>query len=580
MIKTTDEYKTLMGQTIRPPTYVRAEIQLVDPKITKSATFTQTGCESFSTDVSKGADVQYITFEENFYKMDGSQVILETTDVLPNGIVSRIGIDTVVNIRWDNNENLRGMTFCFDNPHVDNPFNLEIWLWTKTEIGEMVKERIGFYLTGETDKLFVDRDITNEIHRIQIKIKGSLYEESKRIRLTEVVLGEVFDVKASDIITSRQDIEYDYLSTSLFKNEVVLNIYDGDKKFHPDNEDGYWSRLKEHEKIKIYYGVGDNEILRNILYITDYKRTKENELQITCNSLLSILTDKWEKGLFHAPHSTNNEFSLLCDNLGLKYINKMTNSSSVEYPLPAVSIAECLQLIANAAGGTLYVDRDDNIVMTDVDSHEEDVKITFAEMFEKPSVDIKTSVKEVRVMVYDADYSGESTERYNSDWQTKTEDNSFIIEIPIDNPVISEYRLELGEGSTVSLDRDNSTLGAFMCRVALKGLGSFRLRILVRDVSLRKHVITIPVGNEGEICEIDNPLIMYDSDAEKIGRKIAEYYKKRKVYEMPVREDFSMETGDIVNFTNDLEQIHPGLITRLQFNIPGQTGAMEVRRWD
>ena len=91
-------------------------------------------------------------------------------------------------------------------------------------------------------------------------------------------------------------------------------------------------------------------------------------------------------------------------------------------------------------------------------------------------------------------------------------------------------------------------------------------------------VVSTKVSDNGEICPMDNPLITDTDRAESVGIWVAAYLVSRNSYDMNFRQDFTLDINDVIYIRTDFEDNIPARITKLQFKLPGQQGAVSVRR--
>ena len=91
-------------------------------------------------------------------------------------------------------------------------------------------------------------------------------------------------------------------------------------------------------------------------------------------------------------------------------------------------------------------------------------------------------------------------------------------------------------------------------------------------------VVSTRVSEIGEVCPLDNPLITDTSRAGSVGVWVAKYLESRNTYDMNFRQDFTLDINDVVYVRSDFEDNIPARITKLQFKLPGQQGAISVRR--
>lgn len=99
-----------------------------------------------------------------------------------------------------------------------------------------------------------------------------------------------------------------------------------------------------------------------------------------------------------------------------------------------------------------------------------------------------------------------------------------------------------------------------------------------RLLNERQSTVSVVENQSGEVCPLDNPLISDAETAQVVGEWIRNYLKNRNSYETNFRQDFRLDANDVIYFQSDFEEMIPVRITRLQYNLPGQTGAIQVRR--
>ena len=91
-------------------------------------------------------------------------------------------------------------------------------------------------------------------------------------------------------------------------------------------------------------------------------------------------------------------------------------------------------------------------------------------------------------------------------------------------------------------------------------------------------VFSTKVSDTGEVCPLDNPLITDTDRAKNVGEWVAAYLVSRNTYDMNIRQDFTLDINDVVYIRSDFEDNIPARITKLQLKLPGQQGAVSVRR--
>ena len=97
---------------------------------------------------------------------------------------------------------------------------------------------------------------------------------------------------------------------------------------------------------------------------------------------------------------------------------------------------------------------------------------------------------------------------------------------------------------------------------------------IIDDIS----IVSNKVNDSGEVCPLNNPLITDNARAKALGEWIATYLKARNTYDANFRQDFSLDINDVILIRSDFEENIPARITKLQYKLPGQQGAISVRR--
>lgn len=94
----------------------------------------------------------------------------------------------------------------------------------------------------------------------------------------------------------------------------------------------------------------------------------------------------------------------------------------------------------------------------------------------------------------------------------------------------------------------------------------------------KQMTVSVSVNKTGESCPVDNPLITDRATALAVGEWVAKYYKNRNSYEVNFRQDFRLDPNDVIYIQSEFEEMIPARITKLQYSLPGQEGAISVRR--
>ena len=107
---------------------------------------------------------------------------------------------------------------------------------------------------------------------------------------------------------------------------------------------------------------------------------------------------------------------------------------------------------------------------------------------------------------------------------------------------------------------------------------SVSITVKGRPLVDKQSIITTTVNPTGEPCPLDNPLVTNVAWAKDLGEWVANYLKCRNSYETNFRQDFRLDANDLIYIQSDFEENIPARITKLQYKLPGQQGAISVRR--
>lgn len=114
--------------------------------------------------------------------------------------------------------------------------------------------------------------------------------------------------------------------------------------------------------------------------------------------------------------------------------------------------------------------------------------------------------------------------------------------------------------------------------VRVRGNGIVNVVMTGKMLDETQSIVSVKENSTGDICPVDNPLITDSSVAQNVGVWVGRYLRNRNSYETNFRQDFRLDANDMIYFQSDFEERIPVRVTRVQYNLPGQTGAISVRR--
>lgn len=572
-----DKLKEVMNQNIRPTTQFQASLEMTDRSVEGDATVTPQGATSFSTSVFDDThEGDYVAFEKDFFRVGSNQRILPDDDYIKNGYVSSVMCDSggvfreipIIEISLATARSFVGMTYEFVYAYP-------------TQI------RVTYYLNGRQQGQFVSipNDVTfvdaenrlSEFDRITFEFLG-MSEPNRRLRIARMSFGYEKKFEMRDILSVTHNLSIDPISSSLPYEKLTLKVNNLDKDYNPDNPQGLWVYFTNGQQLGIRYGIEvSNEIEwvdAGKLYLSDAPTVDANSASFEAVDTISILTNEYSKGLWRESGITLYDLAVdVLNDAGVtKYALPDSLKSIITFaPLPILPHRECLQMIANAGECVLHTDPRGTVVIED-QIHEEtpiDYHIDFTQVFEKPIVKKTEKLKSVDVKVHALHRVSEMSELCKQTGVTI--DGTKEIQVMYDTATDVEATVDGGE-------LVYATYYANTAFLQISAESTVDITVSGYAIKDNTSVFSTKVSNSGEICPLDNPLITDTDRAKSVGEWVATYLESRNSYDMNFRQDFTLDINDVVYIRSDFEDNIPARITKLQFKLPGQQGAVSVRR--
>lgn len=362
MKQVSDSYKATMDMIIRPTTQFRATLNMSDSTIPKESAV-QDNKLSFATGIFDTVhECDYITLEEDFFQVGGSQRIAPTSNPLANGYVSTViaGVSGIfsappnISIAFNGQKRFSTVTYTFVGAY---PTDIQI----STYLNNTLVEQREVYPTGLSFE-----DIHNYAYCDRVELTfPSLSVGEQRLRIAKIVFGAVKNFTTADLISLTQNLEIDPLSSSLPVNEVTIKLNNIDKTFDPDNPSSDWEYFENGQQLSMDYGIyinGETElewVPGATLLLSDTPTVDKASVTFKASDQLSFLTDAYNGG--HYEPSGISMYDLAVEvfadaDITRYVIDEALRDIYTVAPLPAIPQRECLQLIANASCAILYTD--------------------------------------------------------------------------------------------------------------------------------------------------------------------------------------------------------------------------------
>ena len=458
-----DKWKEEHDKNLLNESYVEVSLDIADPEALANASPQDNGAIhiSDSSQLTNGVDkhpTPYCTLEQNLWCLDGNRKAIPESDFGDSSYMSDVLSDDICMF----SEKRPVITITLDRVYSKLIPGVTI-TWSST-YGEFADSFIVSAYKGETlvaeKEILGNRSITsliyvdiNEYDKIIITItKWCL--PNHRARIEEILIGikkiygktELFDY------THKQSV--DPVSTSLPKFEITFSIDNVNGEYNPYNTGGLSKYLMARQEVKSRYGQKLDDgtiewIEGGTFYLSEWS-AKQNGItaEFTARDLLEFLSatyidnhDLNSRSLYNLAETILSAANLPLNSNGeLKWvIDDSLKSKYTTAPLPEDSLANCLQLIANAGECVLYQDRTGILHIEPLKFEDTDYKIDSFNSYSKSEITLSKPLKQVKVKVYSYTI-GEKGIESNTTETIYPEDSVINADgeiITIDNPLIT-----------------------------------------------------------------------------------------------------------------------------------------------
>lgn len=572
-----NEFKEIMNQNIRPTSQFQASLEMIDRSVESDATVITSEQTPYSTGVfDKVHECDYITFEKNFFEVGSNLRILPDSNYLNNGYVSSVTCDEngvfqeipIIEFEFVSVRNFIAMTYQFARAF---PTQIRVTYYLKGEQqGQFISTPDAVDFIDEENHIYDCDRITFEFLRMS--------EPNRRLRIARMIFGYEKQFTMKDIISVNHTLSVDPISSSLPYEKLALKVSNVDKDYNPDNPQGTWVHFANGQPLSIRYGVRKGDVTEWVeagrLLLSDAPTVDGDTASFEAVDVLSALTNTYNKGKWYAEGRSLYDLAVdVLDDAGITNYSLSESLKDIKTmsPLPARPHRECLQLIANAGECVLYTTTRGTITL-EKQTHDDapvDFYLDFAKLLNKPVVKKSEKLKSVDVSVHSLSKGVEFVELYR---QASVEING-VRDIQIGYDVATDFETTIEGGEILSATYYART--AYL-RISAESVVNLVVRgyKIIDDVSIVSH----KVNDDGEVCPLDNPLVTDSGRANILGEWVATYLKVRNSYDANIRQDFSLDINDVVRIKSDFEENIPARITKLQYKLPGQQGAISVRR--
>lgn len=560
-------WKSNQNKTIVSKSFVEVSLDIADPDALADASSHDNGSAYISDTVQVVSEVDknivpYSTLEQNLWLLDGSRKTLPTSDIGECGFVG----DVLSANDGAFHDKTPVITIAFTQVH-HNPIPGITITWSPI-YGEYAEDFVVRAYDGDT--LIVEEEVQGnkstksvvlmdieEYDRITISIMRWCLPYH-RARIEEIFVGVNKVYSNTHLLHYHHTQNVDPLSTSLPKTEVTFSIDNRDGSYNPSNPQGVTKYLMERQEVRTRYGYRTNEngiewIKGGTFYLSEWD-AKPNSMaaEFKARDLLEFMSEIFYEGVY-------NESGTSLYDLAIQLLNKanlpLSNDGTVKWvlddclkdiyttaPLPTDTIANCLQLIANAGGCVFYQDRGGTLHIEKLKRLGSDYGINYRNSHSKPDIALSKPLKQVNVTTYHYFEDTKSSELYKGVLPLTGTSEIWIVY----SDTAKTATASVTDGTLVSAE-----YFAHACKLIITAEGSVTVVVTGTVLKESKTDVIVSSGLNGEIVSLDNPMITSREMALAIGEWMEYYLRNRRNSSVSWRADPRIDALDIVSMQGE-----------------------------
>lgn len=358
MQPTSKAYKSEQKQHLREKSYVWVYLGVVSREAQRSAQITSpvTEWSMLPTD-NDALEGVYATYEQNFFRADGSQMFPPETWAMYQGAASA-AIGGSITFTFDRKCDIRGITLKFFDDAVPTRFTISngkpnqtyTYTYDPLDLDENHKWSCESLFTGST-----------YITITPITLKGG----NQRMRIQQILFGKGFYFSDKDLLSTSRKNTIAHLSDKLPSKSFSFTIDNSNKKFAADDPHSFVHFLQEQQEVEFDYGrdLPDGSIYTIKGGRTYLKTWSNDDQKATFNTVgyLDFMDTTYVKGVYSAAGRSLYDLAVdVFTDAGITeyHIDSYLKQVTTHNPLPIEKHKNLLQLIANAGMCIFYEDRD------------------------------------------------------------------------------------------------------------------------------------------------------------------------------------------------------------------------------
>jgi hypothetical protein len=461
MQEVSQSWKNIHKQTLLNESFIEVTLDLADPDALAEVESSDNGSAYISDTPEIVSEVDtptipYGTLEQNMWVLDYNRKVIPNVNYQDGGYIG----DVLSNAEGIFDTKIPTITLEFSEVHTRVIPGLTI-TWG-TAYGEYATHFIVTAYNGNSVVVqkevndnksvttIIELDIVN-YDRITIQVIGWCLP-NHRARVDEIFAGWRQVYSKTHLMSFHHEQAVDPISTSLPKMEIGFSLDNSDNSFNPYNPDGFAKYLMERQVVMVRYGMklsdGTVEWIKGGSFYLSEWYAKQNGItaEFVARDILEFMSALYtdnvsviqERSLYDLAEEVLQAANLPLNSDGtVKWvIDDSLKEITTTAVIPTDTIANCLQMIANAGCCVLYPDRDGILHIKPIGNEPTDYVINSFNSYVKSEITLSKMIKQIDVAVFEYTIGDKGVETVITKVTSVVGESGETI--TIDNPLITD----------------------------------------------------------------------------------------------------------------------------------------------
>lgn len=360
MYSVSKEYKEIMDRPLRNVAYMTVSIGIINIEAQSNASvggeLSAWSNKKFPL-TNRNVFGEYATMEQNLFKADGSMYFMPEKNgyasYFSNSGASSKNILGGVKVNLGSLYEIKGLTLDFGE-FYPTKFNI-------------VTDKDAYTYDNDNSK-FVSNDYFGEITSFTV-VPTEMIGGQQRLRLNGITIGVGITFDDSTIESANLKEYASTISEELPATDFNLTVFDLDNVFNVDDDNSYINFLETGQRVNVLVGLEhDNGTIEDIQmgnFALSNWSSERNKMSFTATDSVAFMDEVYTGGnTIHTRTLWDDAVSVLTF-YGFEpdeyILDECLKDVTIKNPLPEVSCAQCLQLIANAGRCILFQNRNGQV---------------------------------------------------------------------------------------------------------------------------------------------------------------------------------------------------------------------------